>query len=870
MKRLIYVLVVIFLCVGLLFGGYLAWRFLQAGEKPVATIVSPETPTILESGDEVYISVFAKAEAGISRIVLMADGEIYAAESVSGENTLMVTFPWYATSLGSHTLEALVYDSVNQASEPASLLIGVQAQSEKKNLDFIYIPPASSGDGGDGTSDGNGGTGAGSADAAVGQILPVGDDGEILGEPLSPDEIGGQDDIPTLDENDLAGNPLTDEDINALQDSQDGIPIIAVFEANPRRVGQSIQIAYHVEATDDLEVERVNILFENAETGEFSATASFCSQPSCTADDTYALVYEGTWFVSVVAIDSSGQTSERLVKLVEVVGTDNALLPAIVVHDPARIVDLFDERVQDNEFDLGDLWIDEILEEEEACYTMSVEQQENGNLVTMTYNCTINSPSEDFHYSFVIRRENPNDPRRHMIFQEFYPDKKIIEAGESFSFLDENANCGANVEYTAYGLWVRDDEPRAWVDEVGSGKKSIVVADCTSEDLQITDFAVEANSLGTATLTWNIAQNPNWPSGDNSFDIVRYQPPRGQGDILAHEALFKGEWVQAESMDFTRFDQDIVCDTDYFYTLNLYKGPFSEPENHLATAHTQLADFNCSDRVVDIGLELTPGYIYDTALVPGWERAERPRPLALPAIQSAVILPSNFAWPEGNEYEFVLQVNPLDTLAGQPSNHWTEYNIRVNEYTPRKLAHNTTRVLCGGIEYTFRVYLFVDGMQRNNSQPTTLKSPPCLPTYDMIPDITQLAANNCGDAYCIDIRTSAVSLESRDPDLEYFDIDAVTIFREIGVRSFAFGDVPEEMDPDQLAELPLIFGQPKVIDANLLCSPVADDNLKFKYRIAGGTTSDRGHILYGAYGDSRGYIAVPTCGETYNEVETVQ
>ncbi|MBT7075606.1 MAG: Ig-like domain-containing protein [Anaerolineae bacterium] len=893
MKRLVYVLIILFLCVALIFAGYIAWRYFQFGEKPIAQIISPESIVMLESGDEIAVAIYAEAQAGISRIVLLVDGEVYAEESASGENTLTLAFPWYATSLGSHTLEALVYDSGNQVSEPASLLIGVRAYLEKKTLDFIYIPPAvnDAGSGGgegnslgrDSNSDSSGGeTGdVGVVDVGIGQILPVGDDGEILGEPISPDEIPAEDDEIlgepiSPDEEPLVRDPLTEEnlDFEGLEDSQDNIPTIAVFDVQPSRNGQSIQIAYHVEARDDLGVDRLMVSIENTlANGSGAARTLECAgEPICATDDLYTFSSEGSWALTAYAVDTSGQASERQVELVEVIGTDNALLPAIVLHDPATIVGLFDERAQENEFNLDDLWIDEVLEEEEeeACYRMSVDQQANGNLITLTYNCTIETPHEDTHYSFEVSRVNDNDPRRHKIFKMDYPEKKTIHAGESFTFLDENANCGANVVYSASGWWVRDDEPRHWIDIVGSGGEAIVVADCTSDDLQIIGFDVSVNSSGAATLAWNIVQNPNWPSGDISVDIVRYQPRFTTGDILFEEPLFKGERVQAESMEFTWIDQNIVCDTDYFYTLNLYQGPFSEPESHLATAHTQLTDFNCSDdKDIALELELTPGFIYDTEFVPDWQRAERPHSLSVPIIQSKVLLPSNFAWPEGDEYKFVIQIRPLNTLAGQPSERWSEYSVRVNDHTPRELAYNMTRVQCGGIEYTFSVYLFVDGSQRNNSPLTTMKSPPCLPSYDMIPDITQLTGYNCGkDAYCVDISTSAASLESRDPDKEYFDIDTVTIFREIRIRSFAFGDVPEEMDPDQLAALPLIFDQPKVIDANLLCSPAANDNLRYYYRIAGGTTSDTGHILYGAYGDSRGYITVPACGETYNEVET--
>ena len=123
MKRLGYVLIGLFICVGLVFGAYLTWRYFQVGEKPRVTILSPENPVILESGEGIAIGVHAEAEAGISRVVLLVDGEAYSEESASGENTLTLALPWYATSLGRHTLEALVYDSVNQVSEPASVLL---------------------------------------------------------------------------------------------------------------------------------------------------------------------------------------------------------------------------------------------------------------------------------------------------------------------------------------------------------------------------------------------------------------------------------------------------------------------------------------------------------------------------------------------------------------------------------------------------------------------------------------------------------------------------------------------------------------------------------------------------------------------------
>ncbi|GAB4421481.1 MAG: hypothetical protein Kow002_10450 [Anaerolineales bacterium] len=124
------------------------------------------------------VQVFAEAEGGLERIVLSVDGEHYAEQSALGESELTFTIPWHATNLGAHTLEAVVYDSQHQVSEPVSVSVGVKARLVKKEQDFVYVPPAAE-------SADDSSRGSVLAGGAGGQIMPVGDGAPVLGEPLT-------------------------------------------------------------------------------------------------------------------------------------------------------------------------------------------------------------------------------------------------------------------------------------------------------------------------------------------------------------------------------------------------------------------------------------------------------------------------------------------------------------------------------------------------------------------------------------------------------------------------------------------------------------------------------------------------------------
>ena len=749
MKRVGYIFLAIFLCIGLLAGGYLAWRYFQAGEKPTVAIISPESSLVLESGEGIAVAVYAESEAGISRVVLMVDGDVYAEESASGENSLTVAFPWYATSLGRHELQAVVYDSANQVSEPASLLVGVRAREVQTELDFIYIPPAVEEDGGgenaDGGSDGktegaSGGAGAGNG---VGQILPVGDDGEvILGEPLSPDEIGGQDNPPVADENGLENDPLTEDDLDMFNEAGDDIPVITVFEANPHRDGQSVQIAYHIEATDDLEVERLKILFENVETGEFSATGPFCSQPSCTVDDTYALVYEGTWLISVVAIDSSGQASERHLLSVEVSGHEE-FAPALAIADAfANRQLVVDNLVRDNEFGIPidfnevdpNIQIDNAVVTEQSCAQALVEPRENGNFVSLVVLCDEEAPQDTILEWKVDVRPSPLGSSE-TVFKRLdrEGDFSVLSYGQNFAFLHETPFCGTSSNYRIFVHWVRPNNSReivrgGYVVDV----RNVPGRDCGADAI-IQDFQAEP-LIGVVQLSWRISQRAE-QTLPLPFTLRRYDPATRE-KIVLQEGVIAPEQLMQGDIPFSFSDENVSCGfSPYVYSVEL---PTYENRAE-STVTVEVERVPCPEGSIgNIPIELNAGY----SQIEWDDFPSQPLPGYYSVINARSVIPANFPWPQAENLVLRLNAESLlgsgeyEVVPGNPTEIPITDAVRANGYVFESLAYAE----CNGVHHQWGYVweLLSNGVPIETGHVFEVESPPCLPRPSQSPVFTEV------------------------------------------------------------------------------------------------------------------------------------
>ncbi|MCB0100428.1 MAG: hypothetical protein H6635_09735 [Anaerolineales bacterium] len=312
----IYIVGGIVLCIALLFLAYVGLRLTQGGERPVVFIQSPSSNLILDSGEGLAVVVYAESDAGLEKISLYVDGELYAEETGANENSLTVVFPWYAEKLGGHTLEVKAVDRFNRPSDPVQLMVGVEA-SKPDTMDYEYVPTPETVD--------DGGT------EAAGSIVPA-----VNGDRVIVSEDGS------------FGVPPTDEEVMLLPHADDVNPSITLFTAEPGRNGHQVQIRYRIEAEDDLGIDRFELSASNTTTGETSPRTTLCfGEPVCVVEDVYPFASAGAWLFQVQAIDTSGQSSVVQTTAVEIV-ENPGFEPAIGILDPAVIDRLITNWMRDD------------------------------------------------------------------------------------------------------------------------------------------------------------------------------------------------------------------------------------------------------------------------------------------------------------------------------------------------------------------------------------------------------------------------------------------------------------------------------------------------------------------------------------------
>ncbi|MBT3337529.1 MAG: Ig-like domain-containing protein [Anaerolineae bacterium] len=862
MKRVWYVFALLFLCIAVVFAGYLAWRYFQYGEKPIATILSPETSLVLEAGDGISVAVQAEAQAGISRIVLLVDGAVYAEESASEETTLTVAFPWYATSLGSHTLEAVVYDSVNQASDPVSVLVGVRARLKQSSLDFEYIPSADAADIG---ADGGGGN-------ANGQVVPVGNanngqpnaEGEILGDPLSPDEIGGQGDLPVLDENDLAGNPLTDEDIDALQDSQDAIPTITAFDAQPRRNGQAIQIAFHVEAQDDLGVNRLEFYVENTLTRDSSPRTMLCFDGTfCTVDDVYPFAEEGSWIISVFAVDTSGQVSEPHLLSVEILGHeefDPALAIADAFADRPLVADFLGERDFGIPIDFNnanpDVNVDNSVTAERSCIQGLVEPRENGNFVSATLLCEGEALEGAFLQWEIRVSPTYSALGSETILKREFQDRTSYSSGDNFSFLHEIPFCGTPSNYRIFLRWVRIQGNR--FEPVFGGSEVIDVwnvpgKDC-GEDALIQDFRAEPLA-GLVQLSWRATQHPDL-SRSVDYILRRYDPTtRERVDIQA--GTIDREQIAQADLSFSFSDEAVTCGFNpYFYSIVL-----SRYDSFADSSITVEVDrVPCPEGSIgNIAIDLHAGYYQDSDV---------PTPLSpyRSGITAHSVIPAGFAWAQGENLVLRLNVEDIgrgsgdfEVLSGNPTEIPITDAVRANGFVFDSVAYAE----CSGLHHRwgYAWELLSNGVPIETGPVFEVASSPCVPNVNHAPIMTSVRgsseSNFCSsNPNCVVLEWGPLPPfpeDIFDPNV-LLQVDALGIYRRIVSRIDGDVGVPAQL-------WTISAEQNAYIDTSVPCTESAGDLVYSYSLIAMGQGVHEG--LTSGVGGRTAFIDSPACGGTY-------
>jgi hypothetical protein len=93
---------------------------------PQVQILQPTSTTVIQSGQVVTIQAQATAGAGVNRIELWADGQLYTSSGSGGTPSSYTAYlGWSSTNLGQHTLFVRAFDAIGQSSDSGNLTIGV-------------------------------------------------------------------------------------------------------------------------------------------------------------------------------------------------------------------------------------------------------------------------------------------------------------------------------------------------------------------------------------------------------------------------------------------------------------------------------------------------------------------------------------------------------------------------------------------------------------------------------------------------------------------------------------------------------------------------------------------------------------------------
>lgn len=116
------------LVITLLVAGTVACEIGGGPSKPTIVITAPTSDAEFEEGEEVTVLSSANDAAGIARVELYVDGELYRTDSSpspEGEESLAMAQTWVAEEPGTHTLSVIAYNVDGADSEPWAVTVRV-------------------------------------------------------------------------------------------------------------------------------------------------------------------------------------------------------------------------------------------------------------------------------------------------------------------------------------------------------------------------------------------------------------------------------------------------------------------------------------------------------------------------------------------------------------------------------------------------------------------------------------------------------------------------------------------------------------------------------------------------------------------------
>ena len=842
------IFLVAFLCVVVSIAALFGYQYLGGTPKPTITLINPTQNQILESGAGLMLTAQAEAEAGVARVVLLVDGQPYTEQTGTGETAYLATIPWYASSLGPHTLELVAYDAGGQASEPAALEVGTVARNALAGgLDFVFVP-ADDPDADPSGPAGNPEDSAGNQPAGNGRIVPV-------DAAPAPDAAAQRQQNEEAVAEEILGDPIAPEDIDNLPAAGDHPPTITSLTVSPHYQGQEVVPAYVVEAQDDVGLASLEIYVEHDTSGTGEYRAHACSAAlTCQGADFYPVpAGPGKWVVTVYAIDISGQVSDPQFGVLEVLDGDNAA-PAVAVLD-FGIANL-GQHVQDIAIpDFGvpaDLGIERdddlpanVITNEVGCNRGLVEPRENGHFISLEYLCELEAPAPGYFLSWEIRAAVFGAGGDYQtILKRDFEDITSLFPGQNFAHLHEDPFCG---NWTYYRVFLRWKNANGTEHYAGGIDLIDVPGPACGSDYPIQNFQSVA-SLEGINLTWDIHSEASF-----SYEIKRYHRAEFESVSIAN-----GRYEAGESGTSAAFlDSSVPCGyRDYVYILaTTIRLPNGKP----ATASTRLDQVPCPPGSVgNLQIDLDVGYRLDESNELLWEG------VYVSALTARSSIPADFAWPAGNNLVLRLAVEDIGSFGGGahslvPGN---SLELPITEQVKSAGAQfaTTLNVECSATHHTWGVAweLLADGQVVSTGQQFKIKSPPCLPRYTAAPEFTLIYGSSdpavCGEVpYCVVIQWTELpphpENQSTDTTLH---VTGLGLFRDVasldGVN-LSLPDVYHQLPSDR------VF----FVDKDVVCvEPGTSYSLRYNLRpLADG--------LHGSLiGPNTAFIDAPVCGQTYD------
>lgn len=710
------------------------WHFYQKASIPSISILEPGEQIVLTSGQGIMLVVEGKAANGVGQISFFVNDILQSQHPApqGKERTFLAAIPWFGSKTGIHKLSVIAYNKNGQPSQPASLLVAVEADLLSQPISRVVGNQNAEGYVGDTGSQSDG-------ESVDGPNQPG--DGESAGNDVGEGQDGRNEDL--FNQADIENDNFP---LDFPNHPPDDPPTIEIQSASVRQ-GDKFNISGSATARDDSGLDFIDfVLFADGMPLE-TRTEDCLWARDCAVDFDFSF-FSGERTVVVRAFDTSGQASEPIEKSYQIIEGEGGNPPSFVdLNQLGNFLAVvlnqqgWGEQALDNlgwvggVFNLHDIVVIPQSPQPgdingdgpfivgnlpDGCLVLSVTLGEEGCLSTgvcqavanLDVYCDITAPEasmpervNNMYFSYEWDYEGlpnhlPNSMGGIYFTGSGIPPGWNRRGTTSLAIGDHLeqrvvGQCGASVRYSAT-VEIHETDDSQEIDSVVFEYPQCPPGSFASH----VHLEASASNEGT-NVHWNIDDDlgdsiDNLPV-DFHFHLFRYFP-----DLNQYEIFFDDRVVEDQLPGFSLafLDNSIVCGKQFIYTLVARQPP--------AVIFTKVVPGpvgNCSNGLDQLSLQVTPDWVEGEFV-----------------IHVEVVIPANFSWPEGEN----VTLRVLRTPTNLPV-------VPVLEIFPSQvlaagdlIGFDDEQVACGHhYSYTYYLVLYADGeiVEQGNYQ--NVPSPDC-------------------------------------------------------------------------------------------------------------------------------------------------